>query len=306
MNSISNSYRLLSRNTAELCAFVIVARHRQLSSAARELKISQPGLSQRIKNLEDALGMKLFNRTHRGVQLTSDGAELLDTVEPLLSPLASGFHDFARRDKTPGVLVSVDFAFASFWLLPRLSRLREAIRPIDISLLTSQQPEKIGNLNADIVIRMGAPDAGHDREIKLLGEQVSAVCSPAFLKSHGNIQSVEDLLSVPLLSLSGPSRSAWYDWDSWLKRFGVIARSPQEKTQFNSYDIVVRAAQDGLGVALGWHGLIDDFLSSGALVSAVPQVAVSERGYFIHLCQNIPSKAAKSVFEWIRSESAAG
>lgn len=304
MPDISMDYTLLSRNAAELCAFVVVAKHGQLSSAARELKISQPGLSQRIKNLEDMLGRKLFDRTHRGVRLNAEGTELFERVEPLLGPLAAGFHEFANRAKTPSVLVSVDFAFASFWLLPRLPRLREAIHPIDISLLTSQQPEKIGNLNADIVIRIGDPETGDKRQVKLMGESVSAVCSPGFLARHGQIGSVKDLLDAPLLSLSGPTSSSWYDWDSWLASFGINARSVREKTSFNTYDIVVRAAQDGLGVALGWHGLIDDFLASGDLVRAVPDVASGPRGYFIHISQKIPTVAAKRVYEWVLSETA--
>lgn len=136
-----------------------------------------------------------------------------------------------------------------------------------------------------------------------MGERVSAVCSPDFLRRHDQVKSVHDVPSVPLLSLSGPATSSWYDWDSWLDSFGVSARSLRGKTSFNTYDIIMRAAQDGLGVALGWHGLIDDFLANGDLVSAVPQVATSDRGYFIQLRQDIPSAAAKRVHDWILSES---
>lgn len=303
MENISLSYTFLSRNSAELCAFVVVAKHGQLSSAARELKMSQPGLSQRIKNLEDTLGQKLFDRTHRGVRLNAEGSDLRGRIEPHLSLLAAGFHEFANRDKTPSVLVSVDFAFASFWLLPRLPRLREVIHPIDISLLTSQQPEKIGRLNADIVIRIGHPDTGGTHEIQLMKERVGAVCSPGFLERHNQINSTHDLLSVPLLSLSGPPTSSWYDWDSWFDSLGISARSAREKTNFNTYDIVMRAALDGIGVALGWHGLVDNFLASGELVNAVPEVATSHRGYFIHLSQDYPTPAAKRVYDWILSET---
>lgn len=101
MPDISFGYTFLSRNTVELCAFVVVAKHGQLSSAARELQNSQPGLSQRIKNLEDTLGRKLFDRTHRGVRLNAEGQELFERVEPLLGPLAARFQEFANRAKTP-------------------------------------------------------------------------------------------------------------------------------------------------------------------------------------------------------------
>lgn len=302
MSDISLDYIMMSRHAAGLCAFVLVAHHGQLSAAARELRISQPGLSQRLKNLEDSLQVTLFERTHRGVRLTEQGAELLATVEPLLGNLAANFRRFTHRKRTPSVLVSVDFAFASFWLLPRLARLRDAIHPIDISMLTSQQPELAAGLSVDLTIRMAEGDDIEARETKLMDERVSAVCSPEFLADHPGLRAPADLVGLPLLSLATPPTSHWHDWGSWFAHFGIEAHSHGERTSFTSYDIVVRAAQAGLGVALGWHGLIDELLAHGELVPAVPDVAASGRGYFIHMGQETPSPAANRVHDWILEE----
>lgn len=302
MLDINKSYSFFSRHAAGLCAFVTVARHQQLSSAARELQISQPGLSQRLKNIEDSLGVRLFDRNHRGVTLSRAGRELLTQVEPLLTPLALSLSSFAARANTPGVLLSADFAFASFWLLPRLPDLREAIHPIDISILTSQVPDEIGGVHADLIIRMATSDEATPRETKMFDENVFAVCSPAFLERHPNLTRVEDLLTVPLLSLSGPLTSRWYDWHSWFRHFDISLREDGEKTNFNSYDIVVRAAIDGLGIALGWEGLIDEFLDNGSLVKVIPHVASSTRGYYVRMSQDTPSDAARQLHDWVINE----
>ncbi len=303
MNDISLDYIMLSRHAAGLCAFVLVARHGQLSAAARELRISQPGLSQRLKSLEESLQITLFERTHRGVRLTAQGADLLAAVDPLLGNLAGSFRRFANRNRTPSVLVSVDFAFASFWLLPRLARLREAIRPIDISMLTSQLPELAAGLSVDLTIRMAEEDDVDPGETKLMDERVSAVCSPDFLARHPGLATPADLVGLPLLSLATPPASHWFDWGGWFAHFGIEARAASERTSFTSYDIVVRAAEAGLGVALGWHGLIDESLARGDLVPAVPDVATSRRGYFIRMSQDVPTAAARRVHDWILGEA---
>nr|WP_283776308.1 LysR substrate-binding domain-containing protein [Stappia sp. WLB 29] len=281
----------------------MVAKHGQLSAAARELRISQPGLSQRLKNLEESLDLTLFERTWRGVRLTAEGADLLAAVDPLIGMLAADFRRFAHRNRTPSVLVSVDFAFASLWLLPRLARLREAVRPVDLSMLTSQQPELAAGLSVDLVVRMAGEGDIEAGETKLMDERVSAVCSPEFLARHPGLAEPADLVDLPLLSLSTPVTSHWHDWESWFAHFGVTAQPASERTQFTSYDIVVRAAQAGLGIALGWHGLIDDMLARGELVRVLPHVATSDRGYYIQAVQETPSAAARRVHDWILVEA---
>ncbi|WP_067333438.1 LysR substrate-binding domain-containing protein [Stappia indica] len=303
MSDISQDYIFLSRHAAGLCAFVLVARHGQLSAAARELRISQPGLSQRLKSLEESLDVTLFERTWRGVRLTAEGADLLAAVDPLIGNLAADFRRFAHRNRTPSVLVSVDFAFASLWLLPRLARLREAVRPVDLSMLTSQQPELAGGLSVDLTVRMAEAGDIEAGETKLMDERVSAVCSPDFLARHPGLSEPADLVGLSLLSLQTPVTSHWHDWESWFAHFGVTDRPGRERTHFTSYDIVVRAAQAGLGVALGWHGLIDDMLARGDLVPALPHVATSNRGYYIQAIQDAPSAAARRVHDWILGEA---
>lgn len=281
MRDISEAYTILRRYSVELCAFVLVARHGQLSSAAAALNLSQPGLSQRIKNLELSLGVTLFKRVHRGVELTRDGADLLARVEPPMNQLASGFADFQRRKANPSLLVSVDYAFAAFWLLPRIPKLRTLFHPLDISVLTSQDPTEANSRDADLIVRMDRPDSGRPLSVKLMDETVSAVCSPQFLERHRDLHHPEDLLQVPLLTLKTPANANWFNWREWLATFGVSGEGTAEMTSLDTYDLVIQAARDGIGVALGWHGLIDDLIADGRLVKAVPHVATSRRGYFL-------------------------
>ncbi|MHA7777572.1 LysR substrate-binding domain-containing protein [Roseibium sp. M-1] len=281
MQDITQAYTILRRYSVELCAFVLVARHGQLSSAAAALNLSQPGLSQKIKNLELSLGVTLFKRVHRGVELTPDGADLYARVELPMNQLATGFADFQHRKANPSVLVSVDYAFAAFWLLPRIPRLRALFHPLDISVLTSQDPTEANSRDADLIVRMDGPDAVERGAVRLIDETVSAVCSPSFLERHPNLAHPADLLAVPLLTLKTPAKASWFSWQEWFAAFGVSGKGTAEMTSLDTYDLVIQAARDGIGVALGWHGLIDDLITQGKLVKAMPHVASSRRGYFL-------------------------
>jgi DNA-binding transcriptional LysR family regulator len=297
MADISDSYAFLRRHAAELVAFAVVARQGQVSSAAPILRLSQPGLSQRIRHLEDGLGTALFERSGRGVALTPAGAGLLARIEPHLAPIAEALADLRRQRNDPEVLIAVDYAFAAFWIMPRLAALGDATGAVPISVLASQTPSATLSAHPDLVVRMGAPDPSSGAETRLFGERVSAVASPGFLRRHAGATTPGDLTGMPLLSLSGAG--PWFDWESWFRHFGVTPEGGLRKTSFNTYDLVVQAAVAGHGIALGWHGLIDDKLGEGALVPVLPHVAESPRGYFIALPRKPASAAARRVHDWI-------
>ena len=299
MADITMAYTFLRRHAAELVAFAAVAQQGQLSSAARSLGLSQPGLSQRIRHLEESLDTKLFDRGHRGVTLTPAGADLIARIEPHLTVLAEAVLDFRRQKQMPNVLISVDYAFASFWIMPRLAALREIIHPVDISVLASQDPRGNKGMMPDLIVRMGQADGAATR---LTRERVSAICSPDFLRRHAALNGPADLLRMPLLSLSG--QGAWFDWTAWFRHFGLPRGAGPEPASFNTYDLVIQAAVSGHGVALGWHGLIDGKLESGELVRAVPEVAESDRGYFLSFGKEPPSAAARRVRDWMADTAA--
>src|SRR3712207_4562152 len=110
-----------------LLAFEAAARHKSFGSAAVALGTSQPAISQRIARLEASLGVMLFARTPRGVQLTAQGVRLLTALNQGLSQIEAGLEE-ARRPGAGGHLtIATDFGFASLWLVPRLSSLQGAL-----------------------------------------------------------------------------------------------------------------------------------------------------------------------------------
>ena len=306
MVDIDKNYIVFSRNAPDLCAFMIVCRHGQLSSAAREMRISQPSLSQRIKNLEMALGHRLFDRTSKGVELTREGLSLFNSMEKPLGLVADRFRDFVERDRSSQVMISVDYAFASFWLLPRIPLIRDALGNANICVLTSQNPVEDAGSDADMTIHMVNAHQARASETLVLAEQVSAICSPQFKQEHPDIQQPGDLLRLTarLLHLTAPSQEdRWCDWKEWLGRFSLATHSLSKDTVFSNYEMIIRAAIDGQGVALGWHGLIENLFTGRDLTMLLPETVTTKRGYYIGLHQSRTSRIARDLHDWILEEA---
>lgn len=299
MTDFYNAYAMLGRYSSDLCLFVLAADLGKFSAAAVAAGLTQPRLSQRMKSLEEGLGVQLFERGRRGIQLTRRGQDLYQAVAPGVALAAAGLSAFRIRPPTAEVMISVDFAFATFRLLPRMPELREAFAALNISVLASQMPVPADASPADISIRMGELSEQRPEEVCLMQERVSPVCSPDYLERRASRIRLADLPQEALVDLASPPGAPWMSWKEWFARFGLQHRRDSVRSTFNSYDLVVRSAEAGLGVALGWHGLIDDRLKAGSLVLAVPEQVESDRGYLIGLDPERATKEARAVYDWI-------
>lgn len=303
MDDINKTNTSLSRNLVALYAFEMVARHGNFTSAGDALGLTQSSISQRIKGLEVDLGVVLFKREHRGVSLTYEGLRLLNVVRPAMAQMNYAVKSLLERKTKPRVRISADFAFSTFWLLPRLGFLREEIgEEIEIQILASTVPPGLDDTDCDIQIHVAPKDQVKPDEILLLEEVVAAVCSPQLLERIGPIRSPSDLLEIQLLSLSKPAVAAWQTWQGWFDSLGIAGERKKNYISFNNYDMVTQAALSGEGVALGWIGLIDDLLDKGSLVIVTDDLVSSDAGYVMSLTDANAGRGPKLVFDWIADQ----
>lgn len=299
MLDINKAYGKFGRYSADLCLFLLVARHGQLSAAAVAAGISQPRVSQRMQSLEEGLGCRLFIRERRGITLTPEGQELNSLLAEPLNTAVDAFDRFQRTPRQDGVVILSDIAFAGFLLLPEFAALSEAFADLSISLMTVQIPDPRHYPNADMIIRM---EPRHDvaaHETRLFDEFVSAVCSPAFKAAHPQMQTPADLRDRVLIDLSTRTDAPWYTWAEWLGEQGVSLDARHERVAFTSYDHVISAARSGIGVALGWEGLIDIDTPGSGLVRAIPARLQSDRGYYLRILPGRANRKSQQVLEWL-------
>ncbi len=286
--------------------FEAVARHRSFTLAADELCLTQSAVSRQIKVLEDALGLRLFRRLHRAIEVTAEGQRLLESVTRGLEDVSACLAALGAAAKAPQITVCASVAFAWFWLMPRLQRFGALQPDVDLRVLATDQPVLPGAGEVDVAILFGSGQWEGLEARLLFGERVYPVCSPAYLRDHPALRRPEDLLDQTLLHLEyGKASFGGVDWRSWLLQQGVIGQPVRRGLRFNSYPMVLQAAEAGHGVALGWSYVTDPLLAESRLVCPVDRTLETRDGYY--LCTSSDTVHAPGItafLNWISGEAA--
>ncbi len=287
-------------NLLALRAFEAAGRHLSFTRAAEELFLTQGAISRHVRGLEDELGIKLFHRRVRSLELTTEGQAYLATVRQAFDLLtAASRHVRASRTQIR-LKVALTASFAANWLLPRLSRFTAAHPEIGIDFEPGVQIIDLSAAGIDAAIRYGGGSWPGLDAVALMPEEVFPVCSPALLADGPPLRTVADLAHHNLL-LSGP-RS---DWEDWATAVGLDLQSVPRQTMLYDYNLVLQAAIDGMGVALGRRILIEERLQSGELVQALPQTFRNAMGYYLVTLPARRGDRSIAVFcDWLLAESA--
>ncbi len=264
-----------------LLIFEAAARHLSFTGAARELGSTQSAISQQIKGLEQTLELQLFRRIYRGVELTDDGWHLFKAVQEGFNSMAACLDKLQKSRLHQTINVATDFAFAAYWLLPRLPDFREQHPEIDVRIITSQGQHDIHASDLDVFVALMNNAPNDAPSTRLFYEEVYPICSPAFLEKHGPIQSHKKLASMPLLKLGTDAGQGWQDWNSFFKGRRSLVEPSDPVLTFNNYTLLIQAAIAGQGVGLGWGNLVDELVENKLLVGLKDFTLLSETAYYV-------------------------
>ena len=268
-----------------LRAFEAAARQRSFTAAAVELGTTQPAISQQIKRLEEQLATRLFDRIYRGIELTEAGIVLFEQVQLGLQNIDAGLAAISAQDQHEVLQVATDFAFAAYWLMPRLHRFHAANPNVDVSLVTSERSHNMLRSDIDIAVLFGDGRFKQGESHWLFSEEVFPVCSPLLLKDRALPLPVPSLLELPLLHLRGENSSNWFDWSGVFRELGITSAPAPGQLRFDNYTLLIQAAIGGQGVAIGWRHLVDNLLAEGLLCSPIAATVISRLGYYVVLPQ---------------------
>ena len=293
--------KVASRPPLEVFRFFDVAgRHQSFAKAARELGVTSGAVAHRVRTLEHYLGEQLFERQPHGLALSRRGEAFLVEVRHTLSALDEATERF-RAGANAGVLklVAVE-AFAELWLMPRLAVFRRAHPEIVIEFETDHREVDPARRAFDVWI---AFVAGVPRTVQnevLFEETLVPVCSPALLASRRRPVHPADLHGWPLLY-----DLAWEDyWAHWFACREAGTPDMSRVSGYRLYSMMVQAALEGMGVALGHSLLIAPYLERGTLVALFePPIAAPAR-YFLVIAPGSREKPeARAFLDWLRSEA---
>lgn len=250
--------------------FEAAARRLSFTLAAQELFVTQSAVSRQVQALEEFLGVKLFERRHKALALTEAGQSYYRSASAALTELRAATQRLREAGTRGRVLtVTSTVSFASIWLVPRLGRFRQAHPGIDVRIAATHEVLDMAREGIDLAIR----DIPSGREppgaIRLVGERMCPVASPAYLREAKiPLEVPSDLGRHVMLQLHDPQgRWPWMTWAAWFEANGIAEFVPGGTLTYDQYDQVINAALHGQGVALGRLTLVDSLIREGRLVA---------------------------------------
>ena len=291
-----------------LRAFEAVARHLNFRLAAQELALTQPAVSRQIQALEDDVGVPLFRRHTRAVELTEAGNQLLTAVGQALPRLDATVRHIRQSAGRRHVSVTTFASFASMWLIPRLEAFQRAHPDIDIRVEASDTAVDLEVTDIDVAVRYAPAERMPAPAQRLFGESVTPMASPWLLRSGPPLKRPEDLLRHTLIEAGDAytPHLQWLTWRRWLDANGLKDAQPKRWLSFNYAYQMVQAALSGQGVVLARPPLVAENLARGDLVEvfaagAYPQARlISPMAYWVLVSPHSRQRAEVRAFaDWL-------
>lgn len=276
---MKNLHRTIgSLNT--LSAFEASARLKSFTKAAEELGISQPAISQAIRRLEAAIGLRLFHRHHRIITLTNAGMTLQNVVFQGFSQIETVIEQLQQLGKSKHVTLSVSSAFAHYWLVPRLQEFRASNPQIDLRVQQTEMDLDLAQEGISLAVWRGSGRWRGYQSALLAPESVSVLASPAWVEKNPPISSLEELKTLPLITLEEPHRYR-PTWADFFAAFGTQYRDDGRGLRLNDYALVLQAGLAGEGVIFGWEHVTRGLVEAGLLVRIGDWKWVSGAGFYL-------------------------
>jgi LysR family glycine cleavage system transcriptional activator len=287
-----------------LAVFETVMRSGGVKQAARALNVSQPAVSQALRQLESHVGTGLLDRSTRPAGLTDAGEILYRASADNLDRLRQAMDDIsALAEQTDNsVTVACTIGFATYWLMPRLEAFYLQHPGTAVNVHTTQHEVPSLGPGGDIALRFGD---GHwrDGEVRLLfQERIEPVCAPQIAERIATRD--EGLASAYLIHVTFDD-PRWLTWKDYLRQTGQAPVKSSKDLRFSNYVQATQAALSGHGVMLGWKSITGDLVAGGTLLPALDEPLNLKDSYHAvisHRARN--PDAAHLVAQWLEEESA--
>ena len=292
-------------NLKSLRVFSAVAKHLNFRIAAEELHVTRGAVAQQIRQLEDDLGIKLFNRLPRGLSLTTKAEEYYAVIRQAFEMIDNATRSISTT--TNRVVVTMTPTMAAKWLLPRLNDFENQYPNIDLQIVTSDNLTDFDSEGVDVAIRYGNPDSEKLLVTEhLINLSLLAVCSPAYAKKHCAEYAVDDTFSrycvknLETFFIHRLVQGKHRYWDTWLQSMKIP--EAERVLVFNQTSLSIDAAMNGQGITMVEKILVMDHLKRGELVTLWEHNNVDNQGYYLAYQQDEKPMQTSviAVLEWLR------
>lgn len=282
-----------------LRAFDVAARNLNLSAAAAELNVTHAAVSRQVKQLEERLGLKLFERLPRGLKLTVHGALLAEGTREAFDRLASAIEDVSTPAVRRKLSISTFSSLSTRWLMPRVNSFAAKFPDVDLQVSTTARLVDFTREDVDIGIRFGHGHYPGLHVITLFQPKDIVVCSPALLKRGPPLRSFVDLKNHTLLH-----DDSYLSWTHWLDAVGAKGVNPRRGIICGDRNGMLQAALEGHGIAIASTVFTGGDLASNRLVQVFEEEVRSEFSiYAVCLPRRLSDPLVAGALEWFESEA---
>ena len=300
-----------------LRAFESAGRHLSFRKAAAELHVTPAAISHQIKLLEDHMGVQLFRRLTRAIELTEVGRTFLPKLNEGFERVAQAVNSVRDYQESGTLAVCVPPLFGAKWLTPRIHGFVEAFPDIDISISTSMRlvdHRRPGGYvavgegdddEADMTIRFGTGKYPGCRIDKLFNVSFTPLCSPRLLEGKHPLREPSDLRHHLLLHDDlHRINDGWATWEQWLQTAAIDDVDANRGPHFSQPRLCFDAAIEGTGVLLGAREVAALDLAAGRLVAPFAVSLETEAAYFVVSCEQTANHRKLAAFRrWLLKES---
>jgi len=280
-----------------LRVFEAAARRLSFAAAAEELHLTASAVSHRIKALEEQLGLVLFERLTRKVQLTPAGRAYAAAVADAIAILREATRRLAVEANRP-LTASVTPLFGARWLLPRLSRFELAHPGITVRLISTIRMADFVTDGVDCAVRFGGGTWPGLAAHRLMSLDYVPVCAPSLVR-QGKLKTPADLARQTLLHAEATSDA----WRMWLLAAGATGVDPESGQVLSDTTAAIQAAIDGIGVAISDRKFIARELKERKLVTPFP-IDMPSGGafYFVYPEARADDRRIATFRDWVLAE----
>ena len=285
-------------NLAAIRAFEAAARHQNFSKAAEEIHLTHGAVSHQVRGLEEELGVELFVRRGKRLELNAEGERYALAIRQTLQNLVEATEQLQKRNQQKRLGITSLPSFAARWLSPRLGRFIENYADLEVSLQSSNQLSDFSRDSIDIGIRFGLGNYPGLVSEFLMGDYYYPVVSPYYHGGH--------LPATPAeLAASNLLRCDEEPWKPWFRAAGLDNEEPTNGLVFQDASILARAAVDGQGIALGRHEIVQSDIQSGQLIRLFDvEIPCPVSYHLVYQEQALQKPQVRAFREWLLNEVA--
>lgn len=279
-----------------LKAFESAARHLSFKLAADELCLTPSAISHQVRTLEKQLGVQLFNRLSRGIELTTIGEQYCRDVSAAIRMLEKATEQLTQRSDANKITISCIPFVTNHFLVPHLPKFKQQNPNYSLKLLSQVELADLHAGDVDMAVRYQKQNRDDLAYIPLTDVKLTPVCTAEYWANY--CQQGSKFSDHRFISLSVDNKT----WTTWLSQFYPKQPMPEFEIELDNYQAVKQAALQGLGLAMGYWPAVEQDIKSGELIAPY-QDQVSDFGamYLVYPVEDHDKASVTMIRQWMES-----